>query len=108
MFFSMIQPEYYHLIDAISYFIAAAVPIYFLIRSRNSLNNPLRKVMMILAGFVLTQGVYHIVGTLGLNLIISKVILEPLSAAVLVSAALAYSLTRRTLLKRQVNSSIGN
>jgi hypothetical protein len=45
---------------------------------------------------------------LGLNLIISKVILEPLSAAVLVSAALAYSLTRRTLLKRQVNSSIGN
>jgi cobalamin biosynthesis protein CobD/CbiB len=105
MLFNLVQSEY-HLIDAFSYFIAAAVPIYFLIKSRNSLNNPLRKVMVILAGFVMAQGVYHIAGVLGLNLI-SKVILEPLSAAVLVSAALVYFLIRRRMLKQEVNSSIG-
>jgi heme A synthase len=105
MLFNLVQYEY-HLIDAFCYFIAAAVPIYFLIKSRNSVNNPLRKVMVILAGFVMAQGVYHIAGVLGLNLI-SKVILEPLSAAVLVSAALVYFLTRRRMLKQEVNSSIG-
>jgi hypothetical protein len=102
MLFNLVQSEY-HLIDAFSYFIAAAVPIYFLIKSRNSVNNPLRKVMVILAGFVMAQGVYHIAGVLGLNLI-SKVILEPLSAAVLVSAALVYFLTRRRMLKQEVYS----
>jgi heme A synthase len=107
MLFNMIQPEYYHLIDAISYFMATAVPIYFLIKSRNSINNPLRKVMVFLAGFVLTQAVYHTVSMLGFNLI-SKVILEPLSAAIFASAALAYFLTQRKILRKEMNRSIGN
>jgi hypothetical protein len=105
MLFNLIQSEY-HLIDAVAYFIAAAVPIYFLIISRNSANNPLRKVMGTLAAFVMAQGAYHTAGMLGLNLL-SKAILEPLSAAVLASTALAYLLTRRRMLKQEVDRSIG-
>jgi len=103
----LLQSEY-HLIDGVAYFVAAAVPIYFLIKSRNSVNNPLRKVMVILAGFVIAQAIYHVAGTLGLRLL-SKVVLEPLSAAVLVSAALAYLLTRKRILKQQeeVNNPVG-
>lgn len=112
---NLVQPEYYHLIDAIAYFIVAAVPVYFLVKSRNNVNNgggignnnnPLRKAMAVLAGFVLAQGAYHIAGMLGLTLL-SKVVLEPLSAAVLVSVALAYLFTRRKMLKREVDSPIG-
>ena len=106
MLFNLVQSQY-HLIDAIAYFVASAVPIYFLIKSKNSINNPLRKIMVILAGFVLAQGIYHIAGMLGLNLL-SKVILEPLSAAILLLAALAYFLTRRRIIKHDVNSPIGN
>jgi NO-binding membrane sensor protein with MHYT domain len=105
----LLQSEYYHLIDVIAYFIAAAVPTYFLIKSRNSVNNPLRKVMIILAGFVIAQGVYHVAGMLGLHLL-SKVVLEPLSAAVLVLVAVAYFLTRTRILRQQqkeVNSPVG-
>jgi DNA integrity scanning protein DisA with diadenylate cyclase activity len=105
MLFNLIQSEY-HLIDAIAYFIAAAVPIYFLVISRNSVNNPLRKVMMILSGFVIAQGAYHTAGMLGLSLL-SKAILEPLSAAVLALTALAYVFTRKRMLKEEVDSSIG-
>ncbi len=95
---SQLMQSYYHLIDAAAYFIAAAVPILFIIRSRKSINNPLRAIAIILAGFVLAQGVYHVVGMLGLTLL-SKVILEPLSAAILASAGVAYLLTRKRLLK---------
>ena len=104
MLFNLIQSEY-HLIDAFSYFIAAVVPIYFLIKARNSINNPLKRVMAILLAFVVAQGVYHVAGVLGLNLM-SKVILEPLSAAVLASAALVYFLTKRRMVKQEVNSSV--
>jgi hypothetical protein len=102
----LIQSEY-HLIDALYYFIAAAVPIYFLIVSRNSINNPLKKVMLILACFVLAQATYHIAGILGLNLL-SKVILEPLSSAVLASAAVVYFFTMRKTRIQQENSSLAN
>jgi hypothetical protein len=61
--------------------------------------------MAILLAFVVAQGVYHVAGVLGLNLM-SKVILEPLSAAVLASAALVYFLTKRRMLKQEMNSSI--
>jgi heme A synthase len=108
MMFDLIQQSPYHLIDAVAYFIAAAVPLYFLIRSKNSVNNPLRKLMVILAGFVIAQAIYHTAGTLGLNLL-SKVVLEPLSAALLVLTALAYLLTKRMMQKQEeVNGSIGN
>jgi hypothetical protein len=105
MLFNLIQSEY-HLIDAVAYFIAAAVPIYFLVISRNSMNNPLKKVMMILAGFVIAQGIYHVFGVLGQSLL-SKAVLEPLSAVVLALTALAYAFTRKTMVKQGVDSSIG-
>jgi len=104
--FKLIQSDY-HLIDAVAYFVSAAVPIYLLLKSRNSVDNPLRKVMIMLAGFVLTQGVYHVAGMLGLKLL-SKGILEPVSATVLLSAAVVYFLTRRRLTKQEVVSSHGN
>jgi hypothetical protein len=97
----------YHLIDAIVYFIAAAVPIYFLVKSKSGSNNPLRKLMMILAGFVIAQGIYHTAGMLGMSLL-SKALLEPLSAGLLVLTAIAYLLTRKKMQKQEVNSSIGN
>ncbi|MEO9364416.1 MAG: hypothetical protein ABI348_11000 [Nitrososphaera sp.] len=95
----MVQPEYYyHLIDAVAYFASSAVPIYFLVKSRNSSGNPLRAVMFIIAGFVLTQGTYHVLGMAG-QAVLSKGILEPLSAAIMFSAALAYFFTRRKITK---------
>jgi hypothetical protein len=103
---SLVQPPY-HLIDAVTYFIAAAVPIYFLIKSKGSINNPMRKLMMALAGFIVAQGVYHIAGMLGLNLL-SKTILEPLSAGVLVLTALVYILTSRKMQRQEASSSIGS
>lgn len=106
MIFNLIQFPY-HLIDAVAYFVAAAVPIYFLIKSRSSVNNPLRKLMVILAGFVIAQGVYHTAGMIGLNLL-SKAILEPLSAGFLVLTALVYLLTRRRMQKQEVNRSVGS
>lgn len=106
IFFKLNQLEY-HLIDALSYFIAAVVPIYFLVKSRNSINNPFRKVMVILACFVMAQGGYHIAGMLGLNLL-SKVILEPLSAVILAVASFVYFLTRGRIQKQKINGSIGN
>jgi hypothetical protein len=102
----ILQSEYYHIIDAISYFVAAAVPIYFLVKSRNGVkNNPLRKVTLILAGFLIAQGAYHAAGIFGFHLL-SKVILEPLSAAVLVLVALLYFLTIKGI-SRQKQAEVG-
>ena len=92
----MIQVDY-HLIDAIAYFAAASVPILFVIRSRNSMNNPLRGVAVVLAAFLLAQAIYHTAGTFGSTLL-SKVVLEPISAAILVSAGVVYFLMRKKVL----------
>ncbi len=62
--------------------------------------------MAILAGFVMAQGSYHIPGMLGLTLL-SKVVLEPLLAALRVSVALAYLFARRKMLKREVGNPVG-
>jgi hypothetical protein len=81
----------YNLIDAIFYFISLVVPIYFIFKSRNQKigSSILVKLMVILASFMLIQFIYHIVGILDLK-ILSKGILEPLSAVALTIFAIFY------------------
>jgi hypothetical protein len=81
----------YNLIDAIFYFISLVVPIYFIFKSRNQKigSSILVKLMVILASFMLIQFIYHIVGILDL-MILSKGILEPLSAVALTIFAIFY------------------
>jgi preprotein translocase subunit YajC len=90
----MIQPQYYYnLIQSIAYFIAAIVPIYFIIKSRK--NKEGRKlfenISILLVGFILIQGVYHGLGMFGFKLL-AKGILEPISIIILLSFGLTYFL----------------
>lgn len=107
MIFKLVQTEYYHLVDAISYFVGAIVPIYFIWKSKedsrnhNNNDNPFRKQTIVLAAFMFSQGIYHIAGIAGLKLVISKGILEPLSAAVLLLFGLVYFVTFRKIRSQQ-------
>ena len=86
----MIQIQY-HLIDAIFYFAAFVVPIYFIVKSRNENigSDLLVKLMMLLGIFMLIQFTYHVIGMLDLK-ILSKGILEPLSAVAMTIFAIYY------------------
>jgi hypothetical protein len=84
------------LTDALLYFIAAIIPIYFVFKSTSSSTNNnnnyhrcLRILSIIIASFVLMQGFYHVAGSLGLKLL-SKGILEPFSISLLAVFAIAY------------------
>ena len=81
----------YHLIDAIFYFVGFVVPSYFILKSRNQKigSSFLEKLRIILASFMLIQFIYHIVGILDLK-ILSKGILEPLSAVAMTIFAIYY------------------
>lgn len=81
----------YHFIDAIFYFAGFVVPIYFILMSRNQKigSDLLVKLMIILASFMLIQFSYHVVGMLDLK-ILSKGILEPLSAVAMTIFAIFY------------------
>ncbi|MFZ0327610.1 MAG: hypothetical protein WBP64_06795 [Nitrososphaeraceae archaeon] len=78
--------------QAIVYFIAAAIPIYFIYilkeRKIDDTNNNkskykhFRLLSIVLAGFVLLQGFYHLIGALGFMLL-AKGVLEPLSFGIL-------------------------
>jgi cytochrome bd-type quinol oxidase subunit 2 len=89
----MVQNVYYHLIDAIVYLIAAAIPIYFISKSRKGIhstnNNHLLKLTIILVGFILIQVLYHIAGIAGFRLL-AKGLLEPLSMAALLFFGIIY------------------
>ncbi|HEY6668677.1 MAG TPA: hypothetical protein VI033_05930 [Candidatus Nitrosopolaris sp.] len=92
----MILTQYYHLTDALLYFIAAIIPIYFVFKSTSSSTNNnnnyhrcLRILSIIIASFVLMQGFYHVAGSLGLKLL-SKGILEPFSISLLAVFAITY------------------
>jgi hypothetical protein len=90
----MLQPQYYYnLIQAVVYFIAAIVPVYFILKSKNTNNDNgkrhLRNMTILLVSFILIQGVYHIAGTIGFRLF-SKGLLEPLSIMVLLSFGILY------------------
>jgi len=84
------------LTDALLYFIAAIIPIYFVFKSTSSSTNNnnnyhrcLRILSIIIASFVLMQGFYHVAGSLGLKLL-SKGILEPFSISLLALFAITY------------------
>ena len=90
----MLQPQYYYnLIQAVVYFIAAAVPVYFILKLMNANNDNgkrhLRSMTILLVSFILIQGVYHIAGTIGFRLF-AKGLLEPLSIMVLLSFGILY------------------
>jgi lipopolysaccharide export LptBFGC system permease protein LptF len=88
----MVNNVYYHLIDAIVYLIAAAIPIYFILKSRKSIdnnNNHMLKLTIVLVGFILIQVFYHIAGIAGFRLL-AKGVLEPLSMAALLIFGIIY------------------
>lgn len=79
--------SYYNLVDAIAYFVAAIIPIYFFQKLDNNKtdikNRRLRTITIFLTAFILVQGIYHITNILELNFI-AKGILEPLSIIALI------------------------
>lgn len=88
----MVQNLYYHLIDSIVYLIAAAIPIYFILKSRKSIdsnNNHLLRLTTALVGFIFVQVLYHIAGIAGFRLL-AKGFLEPLSMALLLLFGIIY------------------
>jgi Ca2+/Na+ antiporter len=86
----MVQNVYYHLVDAIVYLIAVAIPAYFILKSRNSIdNNHLLKLTTVLVGFILIQVFYHIAGIAGFRLL-AKGFLEPLSMVALFVFGIIY------------------
>ncbi len=98
----MLETQYYNLIDAIVYIVAAIIPAYFILKSRNSINNNnhLTKLTIILIGFILIQVFYHIVGTLGFRLL-AKGFLEPLSMMALLLFAVMYLISTFKAKKQQ-------
>jgi Ca2+/Na+ antiporter len=100
----MVQNLYYHLVDAIVYLIAAAIPIFFILKSRKSMdnnnNNHLLKLTTVLVGFILIQVFYHIAGIVGFRLL-AKGFLEPLSMAVLLVFGITYLVSIRNARKKR-------
>jgi Ca2+/Na+ antiporter len=98
----MLPFQYYNIIDAIVYLVAAIIPAYFILKSRNSINNNnnLRKLTIILIGFILLQVIYHIVGALGFRLL-AKGFLEPLSMAALLLFGVMYLISKLKTKKQQ-------
>jgi Ca2+/Na+ antiporter len=106
----MLESQFYNIIDASVYLVAAIIPAYFLLKSRYSINNNhnnnnnnnhLKILTIILIGFILIQVFYHIVGSLGFRLL-AKGFLEPLSMAALLLFGVMYLIaTVRTNNKKQ-------
>lgn len=86
---------YYNLVDAIAYFIAALIPIYFILRlyknKGDKKNNRLINITTLLVVFVLIQGIYHIISIFGLN-VWAKGVIEPLSIIALIFFGFIYLL----------------
>jgi Ca2+/Na+ antiporter len=104
----MLQTQYYNLIDAIVYLIAAIIPTYFILKSRKSINNNnnnndnnhFRKLTMVLVGFILVQVIYHIAAIIGFRLL-AKGFLEPLSMAALLFFGVIYLISTWKIRKQQ-------
>ena len=93
----MLETQFYNLIDASVYIVAAIIPAYFILKSRNNSNNNhnnnhLRILTIILIGFILMQIFYHTVGALGFRLL-AKGFLEPLSMAALLLFGVVFLIT---------------
>ena len=82
-------------IQTIVYFIAASVPIYliFVIKRYNNRDIHLRNLTIVLAGFLIMQGIYHFVGALGFSAL-AKMILEPLSFGILLLFGVIYLINK--------------
>ncbi len=80
---------------------------YFILKSRNQKigSDPLVKLMILLASFMLIQFIYHVAGTLDLKLL-SKGILEPISAIVLTIFAIIYFFSMRKIKREEKEASI--
>lgn len=102
----LVQIEY-HLIDAIFYFAGFTVPIYFILKSRSKKieGDILVKIMMLFASFMLIQFIYHIAGMLNLKLL-SKGILEPVSAVALTIFAIIYYFSLKKMKRKEEEASI--
>jgi Ca2+/Na+ antiporter len=102
----MLQNQYYYnLIDAIVYLVAVIIPVYFILKSRKSINNNdnnnyFRKLTMVLVGFILVQVFYHIAAIIGFRLL-AKGFLEPLSMAALFFFGAIYLISMWKIKKRQ-------
>ena len=89
----MLETQYYNIIKAIVYIVAAIIPFYFLIKSRNTSDDSnLRKITMLLIGFILLQVFYHTVAIFGFKLL-AKGFLEPFSMATLLLFGIMYFLS---------------
>jgi hypothetical membrane protein len=97
----------YHLIDAIFYLAGFIIPMYFILKSRSKKieDDILVKLMLLLASFMLIQFIYHVAGTLDLKLL-SKGILEPISAIVLTIFAIIYFFSMRKIKREEKEASI--
>jgi hypothetical protein len=102
----LIQIEY-HLIDTIFYFAGFTIPIYFILKSRSKKieGDILVKLMMLFASFMLIQFIYHIAGMLNLKLL-SKGILEPISAVALTIFAIIYYFSIKKMKRKEEEASI--
>ena len=98
----MLETQFYNIIDASVYIIAAIIPAYFILKSRKSINNNnhLRILTIILIGFILMQIFYHIVGSIGFRLL-AKGFLEPLSMAPLLLFGIMYLISTWKTRKQQ-------
>ena len=81
----------YHFIDAIFYFAAFVVPVYFIAKSRHQKfgSDLLLKLMILLSSFMFIQFIYHVAGMFDLK-ILPKGILEPLSGMAMAMFAIYY------------------
>ena len=99
----MLQNQYYNLIDAIVYLVAAVIPAYFLLKSRKSINNDndnFRKLTVVPVGFILVQVFYHIAAIIGFRLL-AKGFLEPLSMAALLFFGVIYLISTWKIKKQR-------
>ncbi|HET7147274.1 MAG TPA: hypothetical protein VFI73_02135 [Candidatus Nitrosopolaris sp.] len=83
------------IIQSIVYFIAAAVPLYlnFVIKKYHNKEARFRNLSIVLAAFVILQGIYHSASALGFSLL-AKMIVEPLSFGMLLLFGLIYLINR--------------
>ena len=90
-------------IQAIVYFVAAVVPIYLTVvmKKYRNRNNNFRNLLIVLAVFVIMQGIYHTVGALGFSLL-AKGILEPLSFGILIFFGSIYLINKISVKAEEV------
>jgi hypothetical membrane protein len=78
-----------HFISSIAIFLSAIIPIYLGVHLRRDL----RKLAIMLAGFIIVHGIYHLLGFLG-NKLLADGVFEPLSVIALIAFGSVYLLAR--------------